>query len=268
LSRVYSDRETGGKPAPVKIDQHPERQSKLKFYFIRHGQSTNNAKFAREGTQFDRHADPPMTDLGVKQAQILAEFLFQAAKRNAPDPPDQEAVSDFGFTHLYSSLMIRAVQTAEILGKKLGLQPLAWPETHERGGIYLADPDSGEPVGLAGNPREHFQEQHPDLKLPGDLGPDGWWGRPYESREQSRARAQTVIDQLLDRHGVSTDHVALVSHGGFFQELIAAALDIPSLGDHWIMLHNTGMARLDYSDGAFIVQYINRLDWLPLELVS
>lgn len=240
----------------------------MKLFFIRHGQSTNNEIYAREGNQFDRHADPGMTELGVEQAQALAEFVSRAHVIKPDDHPDQDAVLGFGFTHLYSSLMVRAVHTAVILGNKLGLQPAAWPETHERGGVYLADPDSGDPVGLPGHSREFFRTHYPDLMLPEDLGQDGWWGRPYENRDQSRQRAQLVIEQLIERHGQSKDRVALISHGGFFQEFMAAALGIPSLGDHWLMLHNTGVARLDYAEGEFVVQYINRLDWLPPELVS
>jgi 2,3-bisphosphoglycerate-dependent phosphoglycerate mutase len=240
----------------------------LRFYFIRHGQSTNNAKFAREGTQFDRRSDPQMTPLGVQQAQALAEFLSGAGQQSEPLDPGPDLSRGFGLTHLYTSLMIRSVHTADILGKALGLQPVAWQETHERGGIYQADPDSGEPVGLAGNPRAFFEESFPALKLPASLGQDGWWGRPYENRQQSRERAQAVIEQLIDRHGPSADRVALVSHGGFFQEVVAAILDVPTLGEHWLMLHNTGVARFDYKGSEFVIQYMNRLDWLPLALIS
>jgi 2,3-bisphosphoglycerate-dependent phosphoglycerate mutase len=240
----------------------------LRFYFIRHGQSTNNAKFAREGTQFDRSSDPQMTPLGVMQAEALADFLLQAGGQGHSENPGQDVSSGFGFTHLYTSLMIRSVHTAVIIGRSLGLQPVAWPETHERGGIYLTDPDSGEPVGLPGNPRPFFEQHFPDLQLPQDLGQEGWWGKPYESREQSRQRAQAVIEQLIARHGGSEDRVALVSHGGFFQEVVAAALGIPTFGEHWLMLHNTGIARLDSSEEGFILQFLNRLDWLPPALIS
>jgi 2,3-bisphosphoglycerate-dependent phosphoglycerate mutase len=235
----------------------------LRFYFIRHAQSTNNAKYSRDGAQFDRRSDPQMTPLGVRQAEDLAEFLSHAASQVEDHRSGQEMSAGFGFTHLYTSLMIRSVHTAVILGRALGLQPVAWPELHERGGIYLSDPDSGDPVGRAGNPRSFFVKNYPELILPADLGEDGWWGRPYESREQSRERAQSVIEQLIERHGDSEDRVALVSHGGFFQEVVAAALEIPSLGEHWIMLHNTGTARFDFTEDRFVIQYINRLDWLP-----
>jgi 2,3-bisphosphoglycerate-dependent phosphoglycerate mutase len=240
----------------------------LQFYFIRHGQSLNNEKYAREGTQFDRHPDPPMTDLGVRQTEALAEFLSRARDASLSDRIEAQAAYDFGFTHLYCSLMVRAVQTGSIISRALELPLVAWPETHERGGIYHTEPDSGEPVGLPGNSRKFLQEHFPELQLPTELGPEGWWGRPYESREQSRLRAQLVIDRLVERHGPSKDRVALVSHGGFFQEVMAAVLGIPTFGDHWLMQHNTGMARLDFSKGEFVLQYLNRLDWLTPDLIS
>jgi 2,3-bisphosphoglycerate-dependent phosphoglycerate mutase len=240
----------------------------LQFYFIRHGQSTNNAKFAREGTQFDRHPDPPMTDLGVRQTEALAEFLSRDQPKSSPDSNEANAAFEFGFTHLYCSLMVRAVHTGTILSRALNLPLVAWPEAHERGGIYQTDPDSGDPVGLPGNSREFFLEQFPTLQLPDELGQEGWWGRPYETREESRLRAQLVIDRLVEIHGPYEERVALISHGGFFQEVMAAALGLPTFGNHWLMLHNTGIARLDFTDGEIVLQYLNRLDWLTPENIS
>lgn len=240
----------------------------MQFYFIRHGQSTNNEKYAREGTQSGRHPDPTMTDLGVRQTEALAKFLSEAqSTRSSRRGVDPGAV-EFGFTHLYCSLMVRAVQTGTILSRSLDLPLVAWPETHERGGIYQSEPDSGEPVGLPGNSKEFFTQHYPELQVPVDMGREGWWGRPYESREESRLRAQLVVERLIALHGQSEDRVALVSHGGFFQEVMAAALDIPTFGDHWLMLHNTGMARLDFSNGEVVLRYLNRLDWLTVEMIS
>lgn len=242
----------------------PGRVPGLQFYFIRHGQSTNNEKYAREGTEAGRHHDPPMTDLGVRQTEALARYLFQAQSTISSNG----SAAEFGFTHLYCSLMVRAVQTGTILGRMLEMPLVAWPETHERGGIYQTEPDSGEPIGLPGNSRDFFIEHFPDLQLPSEMEQSGWWGRPYESRSESRLRAQLVVERLLALHGSSGDRVALVSHGGFFQEVMAATLGIPSLGDHWLMLHNTGMARLDFTDGEVVLHYLNRLDWLTPEMIT
>ena len=49
----------------------------MQFYFIRHGQSENNALWERGGPQGDRRADPELTELGHVQAQHLARFLAQ-----------------------------------------------------------------------------------------------------------------------------------------------------------------------------------------------
>jgi 2,3-bisphosphoglycerate-dependent phosphoglycerate mutase len=209
-----------------------------------------------------------MTDLGVRQTEALADFLSRYQSTSPPDSNQVQAAFEFGFTHLYSSLMVRAVQTGMILSRALELPLVAWPEAHERGGIYQEDPDSGDPIGLPGNSREFFLEQFPELQLPDELGQEGWWGRPYETREESRLRAQLVVDRLLAIHGPFEHRVALVCHGGFFQEVMAAALGLPTFGDHWLMLHNTGMARLDFSEGEVVLQYLNRLDWLIPENIS
>ncbi len=82
-----------------------------RLYLIRHGQSAGNA----EG-RFGGHGPTPLSDLGRKQAEKTAEVLAKE-----------------GITAIYSSDLIRAVQTAEPLAKSLGLpihQSAAFRERH------------------------------------------------------------------------------------------------------------------------------------------
>ena len=82
-----------------------------RLYLIRHGQSAGNA----EG-RFGGHGPTPLSDLGRKQAEKTAEVLAKE-----------------GITAIYSSDLIRAVQTAEPLAKLLGLpihQSAAFRERH------------------------------------------------------------------------------------------------------------------------------------------
>ncbi|MBK6723903.1 MAG: histidine phosphatase family protein [Acidobacteria bacterium] len=67
------------------------------LYLIRHGQSAGNA----EG-RFGGHGPTPLSDLGVKQAERTAKALAKE-----------------GINVIYSSDLIRAVQTAEPLAKLL-----------------------------------------------------------------------------------------------------------------------------------------------------
>jgi len=71
-----------------------------KLFLIRHGQSAGNA----EG-RFGGHSPTPLSELGMQQAEVTAKAL---AKEN--------------ITAIYSSDLLRAVQTAEPLAGLLGLE--------------------------------------------------------------------------------------------------------------------------------------------------
>ena len=45
----------------------------------------------------------------------------------------------FGFTHLYSSLMVRALATASYLSVALNVPLVVWEDLHEVGGIFVID---------------------------------------------------------------------------------------------------------------------------------
>ena len=47
----------------------------MRFYFIRHGQSVNNAIYEATGGSDGRSEDPQLTEIGQQQARLLANFL-------------------------------------------------------------------------------------------------------------------------------------------------------------------------------------------------
>ena len=81
-----------------------------KLFLVRHGQSAGNA----EG-RFGGHSATPLSELGHEQARLAAASL---AKEN--------------INAIYSSDLLRAVQTAEPLAKILGLEIVASPALRER----------------------------------------------------------------------------------------------------------------------------------------
>src|SRR3989304_4080964 len=115
----------------------------MQFYFIRHGQSANNLLWDRTGASKGRSHDPELTDLGRRQAEVLAQFLKRSDPAAGVNGRDTQNVAGFNLTHLYTSLMIRAVATADILAGVLGLLPVAWVDVHEGGGIYIDDEETG-----------------------------------------------------------------------------------------------------------------------------
>ena len=84
--------------------------SATKLFLVRHGQSAGNV----EG-RFGGHSSTPLSELGFEQARVTAEAL---AKEN--------------INAIYSSDLLRAVQTAKPLAALLGLEISTNPAFRER----------------------------------------------------------------------------------------------------------------------------------------
>jgi len=227
----------------------------MRFYFIRHGQSQNNSLWDQTGSSKGRSLDAELTPVGRQQAKLLSRFLL-----------DRE--SEFGLTHLYTSLMVRAVATGVILADALGLPLAAWEDLHETGGIYLEDEQASQCIGQPGNSRAYFETHYPTLVLPESLNEAGWWNRPFEEREQRLPRAQRFLRDLVERHGHGNDRVAVVSHGAFYNYFLSALLDWPRKDGCWFALNNAAITRIDLHDDRVDLVYLNRFEFLPVELIT
>ncbi len=241
----------------------------MRLYFIRHGQSANNALWDETGSSSGRSDDPELTAIGHEQAKHLAEFILQKDTEAALDGKFGEPKRDsFRFTHLYTSLMVRSVATGTHLSKALGLPLVAWPEIHECGGIYLDGEEENERIGQPGKPRSYFAAHYAHLVLPVTVTDKGWWNRPFEAYDMRPLRAQQVLESLLERHGHTDDRVAIISHGGFYMELMRVMFKI---GEEscWYLMYNTAVSRFDFHDsGEISLVYHNRTDHLPERLIT
>jgi 2,3-bisphosphoglycerate-dependent phosphoglycerate mutase len=238
----------------------------VQLYFIRHAQSANNALYAAgQGAQVRSH-DPALTELGLRQAACLAEALARTQPGLVTDEADSQNRAGFGLTHLYCSLMVRAVATGSAVAQKLGLPLRAWLDLHEEGGLYL-DGEAGERLPAAGLGRADFARHYPHLELPEDVTDTGWWTGPYEEPAARPVRARRVLAELLARHHAD-DRVAIISHGGFFNHLLGALVDAqpPYRLNH--LMNNTGITRIALVPEGRYVVYQNRCSHLPDELVT
>jgi 2,3-bisphosphoglycerate-dependent phosphoglycerate mutase len=249
----------------------------MQLYILRHAQSANNHLYTTTNSSVGRQADPPLTELGHRQAQLLARRLAAPAAGEIGFHPMRHNRHGFGLTHLYTSLMLRAIVTASYVAEATGLPLHAWPEAHEWGGLHTIDEASGAEVGVPGPDRAFFAAQFPHLHLPEALGATGWWGdRGREQPEEFLPRARRVWAELLARHGDTDDRVALVTHGGFFQSLIAAVvpaegtLGAPGLAlEHLrFAISNVSISRIDVKEGVARVLYTNQVDFLPDDLIT
>jgi 2,3-bisphosphoglycerate-dependent phosphoglycerate mutase len=230
----------------------------MTLYLIRHAQSANNELYDRTGKSVGRSDDPELTALGAEQARILADYLAA----------DGGSCDGGRFTHLYCSLMVRAVATATEVSRSCNLPLVAWPEVHERMGIFLEDERTGELIGQPGKSRSYFEKHYPELQLPDSLNEHGWWSRPAETEPQWKQRTRDFLAELRRRHGNGEDRVAVVTHGGFYHEVLLALSGGSDSEGVWFTLHNTGMTRIDFRSTHTAVIYHNRLQHLPLRLVS
>jgi broad specificity phosphatase PhoE len=237
----------------------------MQLYLIRHAQSTNNAL----ADERHRVSDPPLTELGERQSEILAWHLAEGREL---EPSTSEANNPnqrgYGITRLYCSPMWRALQTAYFIGQALRLTSEVWVDLHEKGGIYLDDENGRGPVGYPGRARREIQAAFPDYVLPEGITEHGWWNREYEDWPACHERASRVANELR-QWPPSDERVVLVSHGGFMDALLKALFK-QSPDRHLFYYHyNTAISRVDFqSDGNLGVHYLNRMSHLPLELIS
>ncbi len=245
------------------------------LYIIRHAQSENNALWQRTGSYDGRIPDPGLTPVGHRQARQLAQFL--ADNRCQKDPRHIERFDWrlFELTHLYTSLMRRAIETGEYISRALNLPLVGQENIHERGGIWEWNEETGERMGLQGSNRVFFESHYPDLILPESIGEAGWWNRPYETEGQAAERAQQLLDDMLDLHSGSDDRVALVTHGGFTNALLSVIFGATKYGDFtdkptgvWFGTNNGSISRLDFGPDYIMLAYLNRVDYLPVYLIT
>lgn len=246
----------------------------MDLYIIRHGQSTNNAlmeDFAR------RVKDPELTEIGQQQAEHVARFLAEAVNletlvRHPVDSPERETHHPHTLTHLYTSPMLRALQTSAPIARALGIKPEVWIDIHEIGGIWLER--EGLVTGYSGMTRSEILATFPDYALPETITNAGWYDARLKREHVTlcQARAMRVAWALRERANAEDTHddrIAIVTHAAFTDHLLKALTGrLPGIEyAHWV--YNTSITAIQFvREGRMIVRYINRVDHLPPELVT
>ena len=237
-------------------------------FIIRHGQSGNNAL----ANIRDREVDPPLTGLGERQAELLAEHLASGEihDRITADTGNTryQMRQGFGITSLFTSPMYRSLQTVQPISKSLGLEPKIWVDIHEEGGMYLNHGGDEGLVGYPGRTRSEILSEFPNYHLPTSFNDAGWWNKGHEDPPSLLVRATKVAEELHVM-APNEDRVAIITHGGFMNALLKVLFGQIPGGKIYYRHHNTAISRisLDGSEGAE-VRYLNRIDHLSPELVS
>lgn len=164
--------------------------TKTTLLLIRHGETDWNAEGRWQG-----HTDIPLNESGRRQAQLLAQRLQK-----------------WPISAIYCSDLQRAAETAAIIGKRIGHEPLvekAWRERH-----------NGQFSGLTGR---EIQQRHPEIWARMKRGfvevPGG------ETTHDLQQRVSGALQELMRRH--AGEMIAVVTHGGVLRALVAQVLNLP-----------------------------------------
>jgi broad specificity phosphatase PhoE len=165
----------------------------LKIYIARHGQDQDNANTILNGRR-----NMPLTQLGIEQAQQIANKIKQGK---------------ITFDRIYSSPLVRAYETAEIISNTLGLSKL---ESMDE----LTERDFGI---MTGQPYSKIEGCKPDI-LKTDtityfLCPEG-----AETFPQLIERAKKLLSQLEADN--QDKNILLVTHGDIGKMIYAAYYDL------------------------------------------
>ncbi|KAK0487687.1 phosphoglycerate mutase-like protein [Armillaria novae-zelandiae] len=201
------------------------------FILIRHGESTDNLHSVWAGWK-----DAPLSNHGMKQAEALGDFF-----------------SDTDFAAIHTSDLKRAYLTAQAI--------LDCQESKETVHLLPSPLLREQHFGVAeGKP---YSRSRPDV-VSSDLYAQGIYPSPRnrdesfpggESRSDLRRRAEQAVDEILlpyvwhsAREGNPGVRVALISHGLFIKELIAAFVARDAQGEttdlYYKGLRNTAWARM------------------------
>jgi probable phosphoglycerate mutase len=184
-----------------------------RLFLVRHGQSNGNA----EG-RFGGHSPTPLSDLGKHQAELTAKVLVKE-KIHA----------------IYSSDLLRAVQTAEPLAKLTDLPVIATPAFRERKVGVLEGLTFDE--SKAAHPKDYYALVNRNIHHVITNG---------ESYRQLLRRATKELHEILHTH--QGENVVIFSHTGaicYLTLYLIGAINRQTKTTPWLVTSNCGINRFE-----------------------
>lgn len=196
------------------------------FYLLRHGM-----KEALIG-------DPPLSEVGIKQAEETAKYLKQ-----------------FSIKAIYSSPLLRAKQTAEIAGKVLDLQVVVDKRLLER--MNWGDKDD--------ETFEEFEKEWDKASI----------DRTYQPMHGDSAynAGKRFEDLLLEAESKYKDEeVLVVTHGGIIGDFLEnnftnLDLTVSAIGVSFVKIFECSLTTLTRKNDKFILQKVGDISHLPEILI-
>ena len=185
----------------------------MRLLLIRHGESVANAEGRLQG-----HLDIPLSDRGRRQAELLADRL-------AP----------LGVQALYTSPLLRAKGTAEIVAGCLGLPVEERPALMER--------NVGE---LAGLTRDEIITRFPRY-MPARTQLRQIEIEGFEQDAEIAQRVKDALAAIIDAHAQGT--VAVITHGGIIFSFCRQTLRMPTVRPGPLAVENASITTFDIVRG-------------------
>ncbi|HID88388.1 MAG TPA: hypothetical protein EYH27_02680 [Anaerolineales bacterium] len=208
-----------------------EQSTTLQIILVRHAETVANVEGRWVGW-----GDTGLTERGRVQVEATARRLVQEVHDGAA---------------IYTSPLPRARETAEGIGRALGLKPIPVENLRE---INFGD--------LDGVTLEEMRTRYPDLYARWRDKTDGEYTWPGgEKRADFFRRVAEVCQEILSRHDRGT--VIIVAHGGTVRACLAHLMP-DKLGEWWgYSLDNCGITRLQIEDGTVRLLTLNDISHLP-----
>lgn len=182
----------------------------MRVFLVRHGETDHNKNRVIMG-----HLPTPLNETGKNQAKILAKELKEK-----------------GIQVIYSSDLVRAAETAEIISSELNLSVNYTDKLREH---TLGDLDG---VGIS-----ELLDEMESLKEFDDL-------MSKHNGEQTKYFMTRVWEEFrtIARENKEKDYILIVTHGGCIRSIIARILDASEVVFDTIKQYNCCINVIDYAE--------------------
>lgn len=198
------------------------------LYLIRHGRSDLEWSGTPFPTARGEQWDPPLSEEGRRQAELLAERLL---------------VMELEPFAVYASPLRRARETAEAFAARAGLEVRIEED--------LAEAHIG---GWEGKPFEELIENDPDLVHHLRHQRAIWHRAPGAEREDRfRDRVRAAVEGLLARH--PEENLLLFAHGGVINAYCGEVMGLRR--EMFFLPENTSVNSVDVDGDDRIVRFLN-----------
>ena len=193
-----------------------------KLYLVRHGETDYN-----NALRFQGQTDIPLNQTGIRQAEKVAGFF-----------------KDIPLQAIYTSSLKRARTTAEIIGKRKGIEPQVTDALREMSFGIWENMDSKDIQKKFAKEWKDFFASPANIKIP-----------QGESMSDVQKRAYPEVQRILDQY--PEGDVAFVAHGGIIRVLICTMLGL-DLNRSWhLHVGNASITCFYYWGRSYTLDYAN-----------